>query len=299
MIGVRFANKLTLYFAAILFLGFMLRSLSGNPLVREWIDKQLLWFHRTPVTLYYTDKSSNHYVPVSLSIAGNVDAPRALFKSFSEWPKDVIGLPQPVPAGTKIRKLSLEGGELQLDLSEHFLQADLPVATPALWHTMNSLPNVQKVHISVAGVPLALPPADRRMLFFYSLPESRLVSIPAKAYSHVEALETYLKGTGYATVIGLPADVQMLEYEFDPIRHSLVLNFSYTSSLRSLGTDHPESTRAVLLGLIATLTQFPEIETVSLEFDGHTRLGLGECASLIGTPQTRPMVLNDERLFRD
>jgi spore germination protein GerM len=235
---------------------------------------------------------------VSRSLAGNADAPRALFESFAEGPKDGGGLLKLVPNGTEIRSLSMDGGQLQLELSEHFLQANLPLVVPALWHTMRSLPDVQKMLITVAGKDLALPPADRRMLFFYSLSQSRLVSVPVNARSHMEALKLYLQGTGDASLIGLPADVQMLGYEIDPIRSSLALNFSFTPSLRQLGTEQPESTRSLLLGLIATLTQFPEIETVTLEFDGHSRLGLGECASLIGTPQTQPTVLNDERLFR-
>lgn len=298
MINVRFANKLTLYFFVILLLGITLRGLARIPSAKAWLDDQLLWFHRMPVTLYYTDSANNYLVPVSRSLAGNADAPRDLFESFSEGPKGDGDLLQLMPAGTEIRNLSLEGGRLQLELSEHFLQANLPLVVPALWHTMRSLPDVQKIHISVAGKALALPPADRRMLFFYSLSQSRLVSVPANARSHMEALKIYLQGTGDTSLIGLPADVQMLGYEFDPIRSSLALNFSFTSSLRQLGTEHPESTRSLLLGLIATLTQFPEVETVTLEFDGHSRLGLGECASLIGTPQTQPMVLNDERLFR-
>lgn len=299
MLNVSLTKKQALYFFMALLLGVSLRGLSQVSSIKEWLDNQLLWFHRTPVTLYYTDSASNNFEPVSYSLAGNADNPRMLFKLFSKWPQGVRGMLPPLPDGTEIRSLSLEGGQLQLELSEHFLQANLPLAVPALWHTMKSLPDVQNVHVTVAGKPLTMPSSNTRMLYFYSLSKSRLVSLPANASSHRQALEMYLQGPSDNKLIGLPADVQMLNYEFDPIRNSVRLNFNFTSSLRRLGTEHPESTRSLLLGLIATLTQFREIETVTLEFDGHSRLGLGNCANLIGTPQTRPMVLNDERLFRN
>ncbi|MEH6473693.1 MAG: hypothetical protein V7752_20920, partial [Halopseudomonas sp.] len=86
-------------------------------------------------------------------------------------------------------------------------------------------------------------------------------------------------------------------YRLDPLEGGVSLDFSYTESLRQLGLDHPEATRNILIGLIAALTQFPEIEHVTLGFQGRSQLGLGQCASLIGTPQFKPNILNDERLL--
>ena len=66
---------------------------------------------------------------------------------------------------------------------------------------------------------------------------------------------------------------------------------------RELALDNPARMRTVLLGLIASLTEFPEVRAVRLDFGGHTRLGLGECSDLLGTPQPRPELLNDERFL--
>jgi hypothetical protein len=64
-----------------------------------------------------------------------------------------------------------------------------------------------------------------------------------------------------------------------------------------LALDKPERMRLVLLGLIATLTEFPVVRTVQIDFQGQTRLGLGQCSDLLRTPQPRPQLLNDERLL--
>ncbi len=53
----------------------------------------------------------------------------------------------------------------------------------------------------------------------------------------------------------------------------------------------------VLLGLITSLTEFSPVRTVRLDFEGRTRLGLGQCGDLLRTPQPRPESLNDERLL--
>jgi len=55
--------------------------------------------------------------------------------------------------------------------------------------------------------------------------------------------------------------------------------------------------RLLLLGLIASLTEFPSVGAVRLDFEGQSRLGLGQCSDLLRTPQKRPELLNDERLL--
>ena len=96
---------------------------------------------------------------------------------------------------------------------------------------------------------------------------------------------------------GLPSDVRVLGYEHDTDAGLLSLNFSYTPSVRTLALDRPDRMRLSLLGLIASLTEFPSIRAVRLDFEGQTRLGLGQCSDLLRTVQPRPELLNDERLL--
>ena len=98
-------------------------------------------------------------------------------------------------------------------------------------------------------------------------------------------------------IAGLPPDVRLLAYEYNSARRVLSLKFSYTPSLRALAMDRPDRMRTVLIGLIASLTEFPEVRAIQLDFGGQTRLGLGQCSDLLRTPQTRPALLNDERLL--
>ena len=89
----------------------------------------------------------------------------------------------------------------------------------------------------------------------------------------------------------------MLQYDYDPSEALLSLNFTYTPSLHELALEKPERIRLALLGLIVSLTEFSEVRAVQLDFEGHTRLGLGQCSDLLRTPQPRPELLNDERLL--
>jgi hypothetical protein len=91
--------------------------------------------------------------------------------------------------------------------------------------------------------------------------------------------------------------VKLLSYEHDPQEGSLSLDFSYTPSVRALAIERPDRMRTLLLGLITSLTEFPGVRTVRLDFEGQTRLGLGQCSDLLRSWQPRPALLNDERLL--
>ena len=144
-------------------------------------------------------------------------------------------------------------------------------------------------------LPLGAPSTRTPLLYFASA--SGLVAIPVMALNPRDALQVYLSGPPAPELTGLPADVRLLAHEYNSADRLLSLKFSYTPSLRALAMDRPERMRTVLLGLIATLTEFPEIRTVQLDFGGQTRLGLGQCSDLLRTPQRRPTLLNDERLL--
>ena len=95
----------------------------------------------------------------------------------------------------------------------------------------------------------------------------------------------------------MPADVRLLNYDYHAASRELSLGFSYTPSVRVLALEKPATMRTLLLGLIATLTEFPDVRAVRLDFGGQSRLGLGECSDLLRSPQPRPALLNDERLL--
>jgi spore germination protein GerM len=112
-----------------------------------------------------------------------------------------------------------------------------------------------------------------------------------------EALEAYLAGPADTALVGLPANVRLLGYDHDARNGLLRVNLSYSPAVRALATERPETMRRALLGLIATLTSYPEVQAVMLDFEGRARLGVGQCAELLRTPQRRPGLLNDARLI--
>jgi spore germination protein GerM len=159
---------------------------------------------------------------------------------------------------------------------------------------MTALPGVRSVSLRVNGK--ALNVSSRMPLLYYASSDG-LIALPGPANTPRAALTAYLSPPSDPGLSTLPADVRVLNYEHDPADGLLRLDFSYTQSVRTLALEQPERMRLLLLGLIASLTEFPSVRAVQLDFEGRTRLGLGQCSDLLRTPQPRPALLNDERLL--
>ena len=251
------------------------------------------WATTSAVTLYF--HKDGFLFPVTRRIRGKDDLPLRALQALMAGPRSSTGLKNLVPGSVQIRSFSLENGIAHIDLSAIPDGNDAEAAQSAIVETMTSLGGVTSVEVSVEGKPLGAPSTRTPLLYFASA--SGLVAIPVMAANPRDALQMYLSGPPAPELTGLPADVRLLAHEYNSADRLLSLKFSYTPSLRALAMDRPERMRTVLLGLIATLTEFPEIRTVQLDFGGQTRLGLGQCSDLLRTPQRRPTLLNDERLL--
>jgi spore germination protein GerM len=279
---------------AVLAAGFWLRNLSpGKPPFRfgEWWP----WARTATVTLYFSDGRS--LFPVSRRMPVSNDLPSAALRALLAGPDTRSSLKSWIPPGVEIRSVNLAGGTAHIDLSAAFLDGNTrpDLANAAVIETMTALPGVTSVALSVEGNPVVTS-ANRTALLYYASPNG-LVAVPTSISGPRAALGAYLSGPGDPELAGFPADVQLLSYGYAEADRSLSLNFTYTPSIRTLALDKPERMRLVLLGLIATLTEFPEVRTVQIDFQGQTRLGLGQCSDLLRTPQPRPQLLNDERLL--
>lgn len=280
--------------AALLGAGFWVRSLPPlkvSPGLAEW------WPGTTPTmaALYFAD--GRFLFPVSRRMPANGDRPRAVLQALLAGPNAGTGLTNPVPPGVEIRSFQLAGGVAQIDLSGAILGdgGDTHRAETAIVETMTALPGVTSVSLSVEGKPLA--ESARRTPLLYYASANGLVVVPVSVRDPRAALTTYLAGPPSPELTGLPPDVRLLKYEYDPTEGLLSLNFTYTPSVRALALERPERMRLLLLGLIAGLTEFPQVRAVQLDFEGRTRLGMGQCSDLLRTPQPRPELLNDERLL--
>ena len=252
------------------------------------------WATQT-VTLYYTD--GQFIVPVSRRMARNSDVPRATLQALLAGPTAGSGLTNPIPPGTEVRAFELKGGVARIDLSSAMLddRVQAHAAETAIVETMTALPDVASVALSVNGRS-AVDSARRTPLLYYASANG-LVAVPTSATTPRAALAMYLSGPPGPGLTGLPSDVRLLSYAHDPADGLLSLNFGYTRSVRALALEQPERMRLLLLGLIASLTEFPPVRSVRLDFEGQTRLGLGQCSDLLRTKQPRPELLNDERLL--
>ena len=278
-------------FGALLGVGFWMRALplkSTKLGFAAWKS----WQRSTIVTLYFSE--GPFLFPVSRRISPVNDVPRVALEALLGGANAESGLVNPIPKGVKIHSIKISDGVAQIDLSEEFLKAPA-MAESALVETMTAVPGMRSVSLSVDGKPLG--PPVRRVPLIYFASARGLMAVPASATTPRDMVARYLAGPPAQTMTGLPPDVQLLSYDYNPTDHSVALNFSYKPSVRTLALEAPEKMRFVLLGLIASLTEFPEVETVQLDFEGRTRLGVGQCSDLLRTRQPRPELLNDERLL--
>jgi spore germination protein GerM len=227
----------------------------------------------------------------------NGELPNAVLHALLAGPDARSNVKSWIPPGTEIRSFSFSNGTAQIDLSHAFLGSSSrpDLAKAAIIETMTAVPGVSSVALTVEGRPVTASAVRMPILYYAST--AGLVALPTSASEPRAALAAYLSGPGNPELTGFPSDVQLLSYDYAEANRSLSVDFTYTPTLRTLALDQPERMRLVLLGLIATLTEFPGIQTVQLDFQGQTRLGLGQCSDLLRTPQPRPQLLNDERLL--
>jgi len=274
---------------AVLLAGFWLRSLPPG--------KELPWLRireqNRIATLYFSD--GPHLFPVSRRMPATDDFPRGVLRALIAGPAAASGLRDAIPPAAEVTSFRLENGIARVDLSREFGANDGEQAVAAIVETLTALPGVRAVSVNAAGKTV-VEAAPRVPLLYYPS-AAGLVAVPDSAGTPRDAVDRFLQAPPGAALTGLPADVRLLKYTFAPAEALVSINLSYTPSLHTLATEKPYLMRSVLLGLIASLTEFPEVHFVRIDFDGHSRLGLGQCSDLLQTPQPRPELLNDERLL--
>lgn len=254
----------------------------------------LPWARTATVTLYFAD--GPFLFPVSRQVPATDELPRTALEALLAGPGPASGLTGALPPGVDLLSFRMTDGVARVDLSHAFLEgpADTRMAVTAVISTMTRLPGVTSVALSVEGEALG-EPAGRVPLLYYPSANG-LVASPVSATDARGALAAYLSGPPAGDLTGVPSDVRLVAYDLDRTG-VLSLGFTYTPSMRTLALETPGRVRFLLLGLIASLTEFPEVRAVRLDFGGQSRLGLGECSDLLRSPQPRPVLLNDERLL--
>jgi spore germination protein GerM len=252
------------------------------------------WGGTTVATLYFFD--GPFLFPISRRLPNDEKLPRTALQALLDGPGPKSGLDTAIPHGVRIRSFEIVDGVARADLSAVFRDGarDGRAAEAMVTETLTALPGVSSVEVSVEGTPFASNRIRTPLLYYASA--KGLVAVPTEARSPREALTAYLNAPPAPELSGI-ADARLLAHEYDSGDSLLSLRFAYTAAIREMALDNPARMRTALLGLIATLTEFPEVKLVRLDFGGQSRLGLGECSDLLGAPQPRPALLNDERLL--
>ena len=282
--------------AAMLGVGLWARSLPSGDAASGRQSGFWPWKTSTTVTLYFSD--GRYLFPVSRRMPQGDELPRAALEALLAGPGAKGRLTSPIPPGVAIRSFQLVNGVARIDLSSTFGEAaDAPAAVMAITETMTRLAGVTSVAVSVDGRPIAGTSARTPLLYYATA--NGLVAVPAAVTDARAALRMYLSGPPSPDLTGIPSDVRLQTYDYDKTDQLISVGFTYTPAVRTLALEKPERMRMLLLGLIASLTEFPGVRAARLDFGGRSRLGLGECSDLLRTPQPRPALLNDERLLDD
>lgn len=281
----------------LLLVGFVARSVAvdgSDSILLRWLP----WMGRTPITLYYADPSGEALAPVSRTVSRDDMSAETLVAELLAGPAAGTGLHPLLPAGTTATAVAFTEGTLSVELTGDPAAFTDPLVLASLRHSLRSWAEVDDVAVTVGGTPVDVLAAPPHLLFFWHEERDLLVARPTATMDPREVLGEYLAGSGTAGLIGLPADVRLITYDFSPGSGLLSLDFSYVDSVRTFALDHPEGMRRVLEGLIATMTTgFPQVGGLYVDFEGQATLGLGQCADLLRTLQLQPEVLNDERLL--
>jgi hypothetical protein len=274
-------------------LGVLARSVAvdgSNSILVRWLP----WMQRTEVTMYYADEARDALVPVSRSLDRDATV-EDFVVGYLEGPAPDTGLVSPLPAGLELTAVSVDGKVLQADLAGDRAALD-KLGQEALRQTLLAWKGVEAVTVAVDGI--ALDGSTEHLLFFYDEARDMLVAEPVDLDAPRDVLAAYLAGPQDAGLVGLPGDVELISFEYDPSRELVRLNFTFTDLVSDYALDHPQATRRVLEGLIATMTiGFPQFQGVYLDFEGRSALGVGQCADLLRNLQVTPETLNDERLL--
>lgn len=273
----------------------------ARSLVTEGADSFLVrwlpWMQDRTVTVYFTDGGGTALVPVARDLPRDAGVAE-IFAEMLEGPAPDTGLRTLLPGGTTLLSAATDGDTAVLALGGDPAGFDDPLVREAIRQSFTGRDGLEEVELTVGGVEVDVMGSSGHLLFFYDEAADMLLGHPSAARDPRALLEEFLAGPTSPGLVGLPADVDILELDYSPDTGLLSLDFTYQPSVRTFALDHPEAMRRVLEGLIATMTVgFPQIDGLYLDFEGRATLGLGQCADLLRTLQLQPEVLNDERLL--
>lgn len=275
-------------------------GLVARSLVADGADSPLLrwlpWMQDRTATVFFGDAGSPALVPVARTVPRDADAALVIDELLA-GPNSDLGLVGLLPPGTTATRVVEGEALLEIDLTGDPAAFADPLIKAALRHTLASWDATLVPRVTVSGTALDLSGGEQ-LVYFYSEERDALLAFPMPAADPRDVLAAFLDGPSTSGLVGLPADVELIDFEYSASSGLLSLDFTYRPSVRDFALDHPDAMRRVLEGLIATMTTgFPQIDGLYLDFEGRAALGLGQCADLLRTLQLTPEVLNDERLL--
>jgi len=285
----------------VLLLGGLMRIIpaaSGGRDLAPWLP----WMNRPTVTLHFPDKDGRYFIPISRPVATASDLPRATLDELIRGPQTDSGLQATLTPDTTVAGLEVRDGVAYVALAGPSLDglsdSQLARASTSINRSLIALPLIEAVELRLNDRALdTVPTAAASPLYFvmdtYLVPVDSALS--ANTTNPQAVVDAYLHGPpSESALTGLPPSTALLDLDFNQENGLVKVNLRYTEDVRALALADPDQMSLLLTGLIFTLTELPDVWAVMLDFEGHSQLGMGQCASLLRTPQSRPQALNME-----
>lgn len=242
------------------------------------------------VRVWFPDATGRFLIPVWRAVASA--SPAAALAELAAGPAPGQGLLPTLPAGSRARVQVGEAGHATVDLTGG--QPPLPLQREALIRTVAGAPGVGQVSIRHDGVTLAeqvavQPPASDQVTVYYlyrglPLPVARGVQPGEEPMA--SAARAVLGEPPPAGVNWLPGGVEMESLRVKGSTAHVRLRFSPELGARVEAGEW--NFAPYYMALVYTLTEFPGIERVQLEFQGLTAAALRQCRTPLAVPLVRP-----------
>lgn len=227
------------------------------------------------VTVYFPEPQSGHLFPVARRVAAA--SPRAALEELFAGPAPGRQLAPAVPPGVRLTDVRVTGSAAEVAVEGG------PLPSPALTAIARTL-GVERLRVNGKD-EVRVEQAGTR-LYFMQRGMPLPVLLPGQQLSPRESLERLLTMAPPAGVPWLPSGISLDALEVSKGTARVRLRFA--PALQSLVESGAWNFAPYYMGVVYTLTEFPEIERVRFEFAGLSPLALKQCRTPLSVALQRP-----------
>lgn len=227
------------------------------------------------VTVWFPEPQSGHLIPVERRVSDA--SPRTALAELFAGPAPGRPLAPVVPAGVRLNGVQVSGGVAEVEVEGGPLS---PTAQLAVARTLG----VERLRINGGEEFRAEPPGTPLYFMHRGMPLP--VLLPTQSLTPRQSLERLLGMAPPEGVAWLPSGISLDLFEVS--KGTAHVRLRFTPTLQTLVESGAWNFSPYFMGVVYTLTEFPEIDRVRFEFAGLSPLALKQCRTPLAVPLQRP-----------